>query len=202
MAATVLVQEQLGLALNRAAKGEQAEQVLKALIQRRGPSSETCGILGRVYKDRWARAEAEGESILARGLLKKAIRAYLDGFEADWRDAYPGINAVTLMEIQDPPDPKAKQLIPIVTYAVKRRMDQGQPDYWDYATLLELAVLNSDQAAAEAAAADCLAAIRESWEPETTAKNLKLIAAARARRGASLDWADGIRKLLMDRAEK
>ena len=200
LAATVMVQEQLGLALNRSGKGEQAEQVLKALIDRRGPSSETCGILGRVYKDRWSRAQAEGDSFLARGMLKKAIRAYLDGFETDWRDAYPGINAVTLMEIQDPPDPRGRQLIPIVAYAVKRRMDRGEPDYWDHATVLELAVLNRDRDAAEAAAADALAAIRESWEAETTAGNLRIIADARVRRGETLEWADRIASLLLKRA--
>ena len=36
---TVMVQEQLGLALNRAGRSEEAEQVLKDLIERRGPSS-------------------------------------------------------------------------------------------------------------------------------------------------------------------
>lgn len=200
LAATVMVQEQLGLALNRTGKGEQAEQVLKALIGRRGPSSETCGILGRVYKDRWSKAVGEGNPFLARGLLKKAIRAYLDGFETDWRDAYPGINAVTLMEMQDPPDPRGRQLIPIVAYAVKRRMDQGKPDYWDHATLLELAVLNRDRDTAEAAAADAMAAIREPWEAETTAGNLKIIADARARRGETLEWAARIASLLLNRA--
>jgi hypothetical protein len=200
LAATVMVQEQLGLALNRTGRGEEAEQVLTSLIECRGPSSETCGILGRVYKDRWSRAVDEGDPFLARGLLKKAIRAYLDGFETDWRDAYPGINAVTLMEIQDPPDPRGRQLIPIVDYAVKRRMDRGEPDYWDHATVLELAVLNRDRDAAEAAAADALAAIRESWEAETTAENLRIIADARARRGEVLAWADRIGSLLLKRA--
>jgi hypothetical protein len=41
LAETVIVQEQLALALNRAGKGEQAEKVLLDLIDRRGSSSET-----------------------------------------------------------------------------------------------------------------------------------------------------------------
>ena len=41
------VQEQLALALNRTKRGEKAERVLLNLIARRGPSSETYGILGR-----------------------------------------------------------------------------------------------------------------------------------------------------------
>jgi hypothetical protein len=76
LAATVLVQEQLGLALNRANRGEEAERILLALIASRGPSSETFGILGRVYKDRWDAALKAGEKVLARRLLEKAIDAY------------------------------------------------------------------------------------------------------------------------------
>ena len=52
-AGTKAFREQLGLALNRAGRGEEAERVLTDLIAARGPSSETHGILGRVYKDRW-----------------------------------------------------------------------------------------------------------------------------------------------------
>ena len=179
LAATVLVQEQLGLALNRANRGEEAEQVLLAVIASRGPSSETFGLLGRVYKDRWEAALKAGEKILARGLLEKAIESYLKGFEADWRDAYPGINAVTLMELKEPPDLRRERLIPVISYAVERRMASGKPDYWDYATRLELAVLAKDQNKAESALADALAVVRESWEPETTARNLRLIREAR-----------------------
>src|SRR4029077_17188009 len=56
LSATVIVQEQLALALNRLHQGERAERILLDLIQQRGPSSETYGILGRVYKDRWSEA--------------------------------------------------------------------------------------------------------------------------------------------------
>lgn len=114
LAETPMVQEQLGLALNRAGRGDEAERVLQALIERRGPSSETCGILGRVYKDRWDAAAKAGNSFLARGLLEKAIGAYLKGFEADWRDAFPGVNAVTLMELKEPPDPRRERIVPVV----------------------------------------------------------------------------------------
>src|SRR5262249_2419301 len=93
---TVLVQEQLGLALNRIGRSDAAEQVLTDLIASHGSSSETFGILGRVYKDRWERAGKAGNTDEARALLDKAIDAYRRGFEADWRDQYPGINAVTL----------------------------------------------------------------------------------------------------------
>jgi len=108
LAQTSLVREQLGLALNRLKRREAAERVLLTLMQERGPSSETYGILGRVYKDGW-----------------------------------------------------------------------------DYATRLELAVLAKDEAAANQALASALARVRENWEPESTANNLKLIRGAREHRGRS-----------------
>lgn len=202
LAQTVLVQEQRASAMNRAARGEEAERILLELIERRGPSSETYGILGRVYKDRWETASRKGEALLAQGLLEKAIGAYLRGFEADWRDAYPGVNAVTLMELREPPDPRRIQILPVVTYSVGRRIAAGKPDYWDHATLLELAVLAKDEQRASEAAAEALAVVRESWEAETTARNLRLIREARTRRGESVSWADQIEKTLEDRAKK
>jgi MAP3K TRAFs-binding domain len=201
LAATVMVREQLALALNRAGRGDGAERVLTALIDERGPSSETYGILGRVYKDRWEAAAKAGESVLARGLLDKAVGAYLKGFEADWRDAYPGVNAVTLMELKDPPDPRRAVLIPVVRYAVERRIAAGKPDYWDHATLLELAVLGKFETGATAALADALAAMREAWEPETTARNLRLIREARQRRDEQVPWATEIEDALLRRSK-
>lgn len=201
LAATPLVQEQLGFALNRAGQAEQAEQVLKAVLGRRGPSSETCGLLGRVYKDRWEAALQSGETLLAKGWLKRAVATYLQGFEADWRDAYPGVNAVTLMELQEPPDERRHALIPVVRYAVERRIAAGQPDYWDYATRLELAVLAADEEAALTALGDALAAVREAWEPETTARNLWLIHEARTRRNQPQVWVGDIEAALLKRAK-
>lgn len=200
LAGTVMVQEQLALALNRAGEGERAEKVLKELIERRGASSETYGILGRVYKDRWESAAKAGEKLKARGLLDQAIGAYLKGFEADWRDAYPGINAVTLMELKEPPDARRLEILPVVAYAVERKIAAGKPDYWDYATRLELAVLAKAEEKAMQAAGDALAAIRELWEPETTVRNLRLIREARERRGEEVPWAREIEEELVGRA--
>ena len=200
LARSVMVQEQLGLALNRAGKGDEAERVLQAVLEVQGPSSETYGILGRVYKDRWEAALKAGDTFLADGLLDNAIDAYLKGFQADWRDAYPGINAVTLMELKDPPDPRRETLIPVVSYAVERRIAAGKPDYWDFATQLELAVLGKDKVAASAALRRALAAVRESWEPETTARNLRLIREARDTRGETVPWAAEIEQALTRRS--
>ena len=201
LAQTPMVQEQLGLALNRVGRRTEAERVLLDLIRQRGPSSETYGILGRVYKDQWAEALAAGETFLADGALERAIDAYLKGFEADWRDAYPGINAVTLMELRDPPDPRREQLIPVVAYANQRRLASGQADYWDRATELELAVLAKDESGARSALGQTLAMAREPWEPESTANNLKLIREARERRADVVPWAAVAERELLRKAD-
>jgi hypothetical protein len=200
LASAVMVREQLSLALNRVGQGNAAEQVLLALIAERGPSSETCGILGRVYKDRWEAAAKAGDAFAARGLLDKAITVYLQGFEADSRDFYPGINAVTLMVLKQPPDARAEGLIPVVRFAVEQRLKGSQPGYWDHATRLELAVLGVDQAAAEQAAGDALATLPAGWAAETTARNLRLIREARAARGQNLHWDEEIERAFVVRS--
>ncbi|HEY6340344.1 MAG TPA: TRAFs-binding domain-containing protein [Bryobacteraceae bacterium] len=199
VAATALVREQLAFALNRLQQRDEAEAVLRRLLDERGPSSETCALLGRIYKDRWEEALKTGAPS-ASGYLEQSIGAYLAGFEADWRDAYPGVNAVTLMELKDPPDDRRKRVLPVVRYAVERKIAQGHPDYWDYATLVELAVLAEDRAEAEKMLAETLARVREKWEPETTARNLRLIREARERRGGRAAWAEEIERTLLHAA--
>lgn len=187
LAETTMMREQLALALNRAGRSDEAEQTLLRLISDKGPSSETCGILGRVYKDRWLIAVKEGRDAEARGLIRKAISAYMQGFEADWRDTYPGINAVTLMELADPPDPRRQQIAQVVAYSLERSLATGHADYWAHATRLELALIQGDEAQASEALSDALAYLREGWEAETTLQNLRAIAAARQSRGQSID---------------
>jgi len=202
LARTVLVCEQFGLALNRLGRREEAEAILRKLIEERGPSSETNGILGRVYKDLWKDNKNAGNIAAARGYLRKAVATYLSGFESDWRDAYPGVNAVTLMEMDDPVDPRQSELIPVVQYAVKRRLESKTPDYWDYATLLELAVLKNDRTAAERALSDSVAAIREVWEPKSTAENLRIIREAREKQGRDAQWIGSIEDALTHSSTK
>ena len=116
-----MMREQLGFALNRVERFEEAEKVLKEVIAEFGPSSETNGLLGRIYKDRWDIAREGAVLPEARGLLRRAIDTYLEGFQADWRDAYPGVNALTLMERLDKPDPRKAQILPVVRYSVTRK---------------------------------------------------------------------------------
>jgi tetratricopeptide (TPR) repeat protein len=198
---TLLVREQYGFALNRAGRSEEAERVLLAVLEETGPSSETLGLLGRVYKDRWE-AERGGSVLLAEGHLDNAIDAYRRGFEADWRDAYPGVNAVTLMEIRSPGAVEQLELLPVVSYANRRRIEGGSADYWDHATRLELGVVARNRDEAVAGARGALPLVRESWEPESTAYNLSLIRESRAARSETIAWADELERELLRAAGK
>lgn len=204
----VLVREQLGFALNRRAGRDRnhddrrrALQILEDVESEQGASSETCGLVGRIYKDMWQEA-ASADDPAAEGLLRKAIDAYLRGFKADWRDAYPGINAVTLLDISgaEASLTKKDELVPVVRFSVLRRLEGRSPDYWDHATMLELSVLAVDEDAAKHHLADALAAVQENWEPETTANNLRMIKEARDARSAETPWLADVIAALEKRA--
>ncbi|MGB6536374.1 MAG: TRAFs-binding domain-containing protein [Xanthobacteraceae bacterium] len=194
-----MMREQLGFALNRVERFDDAEKVLKEAIAEFGPSSETNGLLGRIYKDRWNKAKDAGRPE-ARSLLRRAIEAYLEGFEADWRDAYPGVNALTLMEQQDKPDPRKARILPVVTYSVTRKAAKNA-DYWDYATLLELAVLGDDHDAAGENLAEAASRAHHAWEVRSTRRNLGLIRAAREIRHEDAAWIKQIEDELERSAE-
>jgi hypothetical protein len=195
-----MMREQLGFALNREGRFAEAEEVLKQVIAEFGPSSETNGLLGRIYKDRWESA-ADQSLPEARSLLRRAIDTYLEGFQADWRDAYPGINALTLMERLDKPDPRKQEILPVVRYSVLRKAAKN-PDYWDYATLIELAVLANDPDDAQEKLSDATGVYCEAWMLESSARNLALIRKQREARKEDAAWIAGLESQLREKAAR
>lgn len=189
-----MIREQLGFAYNRAKNYKEAEKVLREVIAEFGADPETNGILGRVYKDLYKFESEQGNSLSAKSYLRLAIQNYKDGFDADWRDSYPGVNLVTLLGIQGNQEELNKYL-PIVEFAVERKIAKSEADYWDKATLSELAVLGQDYKAAENHLIEGLALIpdREYWMLETTLNNLDLIKEGREREN-TLD--DGLLKFI------
>jgi hypothetical protein len=139
-------------------------------------------------------------------MLDKAIETYRRGIEADWRDADPGINAVTLMDHRNPPDPDRDSLLPVVRYAVERKLAGGNPDYWDCATMLELSVLQSDRKEAARWLGRAAIHLEEGFQAETTADQLGRIKHWRQKRGEDVAWIDALvaelRKLQEAKAPK
>jgi hypothetical protein len=166
-----MMREQLGFALNREERFEEAEAVLKQVIAEFGPSSETNGLLGRIYKDRWEIARDQGRP------------------EARSR----------LMERQDKPDPRRVQILPVVRYSASRKAEKN-PDYWDYATLLELAVLADDREDAHDKLSEATALQCEAWMLESSARNLALIRKVREARNEDAAWIGDLESELLAKA--
>ncbi|TMU57471.1 TRAFs-binding domain-containing protein [Flagellimonas algicola] len=181
---TKLVQEQLGLALNRSGASEKAQIVLEKVLEEYGADPETNGILGRVFKDLHKKAKNEGNRLKSNAYLTKAIKSYKEGFDADWRDAYPGVNLVTLLE-QKGDEEELKHYLPIVQFANKRKMESSKPDYWDLATESELYVLGNQYDEAFEVISEAIALIppNEGWMLETTLNNFRIILDSRKERG-------------------
>lgn len=180
---TIMVQEQYAFVLNRNGNKakpidivmiDKAEKVLQKLEEQGKASSETYGIWGRIYKDKFEKAYQAENLILAKTHLKKALIYYQKGFEFDSRDAYPGVNFVTCLELLGERE-KALRLIPAVEYAVIAKMKRNQPDYWDLATLLELAVIEGRFKEAREFFDEAEPLTIKSWMFETTKENLSKI---------------------------
>jgi len=175
----VMVRQQYALALNRWAQPgdrEKATIVLQTLLEERGASAETYGILGRVYKDLYKEAKQAGK-LTAKGYLEKAIEAYTKGFECEPVDYYPGVNAINLLlqEGSEEAQQQAERLTPLVSFAVARKGGASSSDYWDLATVLELAMIGRDEKVALHVLPKVLIAAEAGWMVKTTADNLELL---------------------------
>jgi hypothetical protein len=105
------------------------------------------------------------------------------------------------MEIREPPDPRRMKLSTLVEYAIERRNAIDKPDYWSYATLLELAVLAKDKEKAIASLSDALELLHNSWEAASTADNIRLIRIAQEKRQESVPWIKEVEETLNDAAK-
>jgi MAP3K TRAFs-binding domain/TIR domain len=186
---TALARGQLAFALNRGGKHRESERVLQDLMQEFGPDSYALALLGHVYEDLWIELRKAGDELLARAYLSRAIHSYFRGFKADMRDCYPGISALVLIEASEDAHPLRDALLTTVRFAASTRLERTDvPDYMDYATLLQLAILDDDRAAAEEALAHTLASVREVWQPEMTARSIRIIREGRKRTPPRAEW--------------
>lgn len=201
---TVIVQEQYAFILNRNAGKKnpvdevmiaEAEDALRKLESDKKASSETYGIWGRIYKDKFDRCYKLGNINEAKVHLKNALKYYEKGFEFDIRDAYPGVNYVTCLELLGEKE-KALRLVPAVEYAVLSKMKRKTPDYWDNATLLELAVIENKFPEAEEFFWGAKPLAVEAWMFGTTKDNLEKIINFRKQRGEETAAIEKITKLL------
>ena len=170
------VMQLVALSLNRRGTPEDQDRaiaMMNELISKTGGDSESFGILGRVYKDRYDR-DGKGQD------LKLAIGAYRAGFEKQPSDYYPAINLIHLLTISDQEKDRAesRKLIPQVRALVMDRLaEKGRPvDYWDLATAVELAVLARDWKQALELGSRMKAQASATWMLESTLRQLRRLA--------------------------
>jgi len=202
----VVAKQQFALALNRGNQSgdrEEALRILDELLKNRGPDPETLGIKGRIHKDIYKEA-AEAKKITAGAALDDAINAYTKGFEADPREYYPGVNAISLLIQKGDAEAlkEVERLLPLVSFAVARRGGASSSDYWDLATVLELACIGTDWPLAVRILPRALLATTDSFNTETTLGNLQLLKRARERSGQSIPEIDAILAELLARTSE
>ncbi len=84
------------------------------------------------------------------------------------------MNAVLLLRVAGR-IAEADELAPVVQYCVNRRLNDPQPEYWDYACAVELASIRGDTAAASRLLPNLLANMRQPFESQSTSANLALV---------------------------
>jgi MAP3K TRAFs-binding domain len=178
------VRQLLALALNR--RGEPGDQdraiaLMEKLIAETGGDSETFGILGRIYKDRYDQAKTRDDSAGAAANLDLALQSYRAGFEKNPQDYYPGINVVTLLLQRDDATSRAEleEVVPRVRAAVQEKLEEklesGRLDFWELATGLQLAAIARDWPGAERAARLAATQAPSGWMLETTVRDVRAI---------------------------
>jgi hypothetical protein len=151
------------MALNRVGLSLEAEKVLQGLLARYGANSETLGILGRVYKDRFAHNTDTAESTQ---WLLRAINTYAKGAECNPGEIYPLINLLTLMACGGNRFPGHG--FPYLTRLLHDRYQSGRTAYFDLATGLEVSIILGCWDIAREFLNLTLSVSGEAWELETT----------------------------------
>jgi MAP3K TRAFs-binding domain len=103
------------------------------------------------------------------------------------------------MEMMERPDPRQAKILPVVHYSAAHKAARA-PDYWDHATLLELAVLARDTQEADVKLGEARMVAEKAWELESTVANLFDIRMARETRGEDCAWIEAIENSLLERA--
>jgi tetratricopeptide (TPR) repeat protein len=169
----------LALALNRRGKpGDQdrAIALMQGLIADTGGDSESFGVLGRIYKDRYEQAKAQKDSVGTAANLDKALNCYREALAKNPRDYYSAINIVTLLLERDDNAARAElnTLLPLARAAVQEKLEAG-PDFWAVATDLQLAAIARDWPAVRLALGRVTALATSGWMLDTMLRDLRAL---------------------------
>jgi hypothetical protein len=149
--ASVIEQQQIALSGIDDLVG--AAATLELLIERMGPTSDRCGILGGRYKKLMA---LSADDASRRAYLAKAIAAYEKGMAEDLNDYYPSCNLPRLYRRRkrSGDEDRAVAVAFVVEAACRRAIAREPANMWPRLTLLGAAFDRGDPDAARALAED------------------------------------------------
>ncbi|MDZ7751470.1 MAG: TRAFs-binding domain-containing protein [Gammaproteobacteria bacterium] len=176
--------EEQGMCLQRLALAgahghspERARAHYRGALAKHPEHVEFWALLGRVDKDTWTRVwrqhgrteeEMRGDAAYEDALLRAAIYSYTQGFRADPRHYYSGINALTLMHLYRDLTgdaryaPEMSALAGAVRFAAMNEPDEHK-HFWALATLGDLEVLIGTPEKVTAAYKEAIARNDKDW---------------------------------------
>ena len=156
---------------------EMARSHYRTILQDHPRDAETWALLGRVEKDAWTSIWRQPDASAAQriedaryedALLRAAVSCYGTAFRSDPKHYYSGINALTLMHLQEHliGDGAYLATMEIMGGAVRFAAEcEEDPEklYWARSTLGDLQVLLGTQASVQSAYKEAVAVNRDSW---------------------------------------
>ena len=170
----IFLRQQLAHAYNQVGRLDEAENILVKLIDEYGNDPETNGLLGSTYR-RKAKTIQQTSAFQAEGFYEKSIIAYKAGFDTNPADYYPGINLLNLLFTTGYSQEWFEKYIPLVAYAIERKVQQKPNDYWALASGMELEVLRNNQKKVKDYLMKALACEPPPWEKRSSYDSLKRI---------------------------
>lgn len=165
----------LSLALNRRGRSgdqDRAIDLLEKTVAAIGGGADTLGILGKIYKERYA---AHGD----RHDLERAIQTFRTAFERQATNFYAGVNLVSLLfetvvrRGEESYREDLEKFLPRVRAVLEEKLKTGAPDFFELSAGLHLACLAHDWDGAEQLAGLALSAAPSAWMIESTVQELE-----------------------------
>ena len=169
--------QRLALQGRRGFELEMARSHYRAILQDAPKDAETWALLGRVEKDAWTSIWRRPDASAAQriedaryedALLRAAVSCYGTAFRSDPKHYYSGINALTLMHLQEHlvGDGAYRATMEIMSGAVRFAAEcEEDPEklYWARSTLGDLQVLLGTPSSVQSAYKEAVAVNRDSW---------------------------------------
>jgi hypothetical protein len=166
------LEERLAYAYKMEQKFDKAESIARKLISmgREDKHSSLNALTASIFKHK-------SEMYNSKFCLKESIRMYMESFESNPNEYYPGICLLNLLYTSDSKEWQSKydKYFPLVEFSIERRLKKTN-EYWGHVSMLELEVMRDNKEMAKENLDAALNSPHAPWKREVTAKHLKKVA--------------------------